>query len=203
MEVMWPFSRISPGTSKCGVLEPAIGRQRKWPQQLSFLTDKVWELHGTPKADHLIAVSDVGGNERQQFYLITIMGEADDGALMHDVRRLTPNSDAIHTFGAWNGDGRQIVYTSNARNGVDFDIFRMDVFSGESQLLRECSGRRAVVAWALGDRYVLSVDAVATEQVELYLLDLQSGVERHLTAGTPHAQYDAGEMAWRVCLSDQ
>ena len=40
-----------------------------WPQQLSFFEDKVWELYGSSAAPHLIAVGDVGGNERQQFYL--------------------------------------------------------------------------------------------------------------------------------------
>ncbi len=41
--------------------------QLAWPQQLTFFTDKVWGLHGTSTATHLIAVSDVGGNEHQQF----------------------------------------------------------------------------------------------------------------------------------------
>jgi hypothetical protein len=47
------------------------GAQQGWPQQLTFLPDKVWELHGNPVAPQLIAVSDVAGNERQQLYLIT------------------------------------------------------------------------------------------------------------------------------------
>ena len=120
----------------------------EWPRQLTFFADKVWELYASPAADQLIAVSDVGGNERQQFYLISNFGVDETGAQSHDVRRLTDNDAAIHRFGAWSKDGAQILYTSNARNNVDFDLYRMDVASGESVLLLETSGNRALVAWS-------------------------------------------------------
>ena len=35
--------------------------QDSWPTQLTFFPDKVWEVYGTHSADHLLAVSDVGG----------------------------------------------------------------------------------------------------------------------------------------------
>ena len=98
-----------------------------WPRQLTFFADKVWEIHATSKADHLIAVSDAGGNERQQLYLVSNGGNAPDGARAHDVRRLTHNDEAIHLFGAWSSDGRRIVYTCNQRNQVDFDVYRLDL----------------------------------------------------------------------------
>ncbi len=155
-----------------------------WPIQLTFFTDKVWELHATPAADHLIVVSDVGGNERQQFYLVTGYG---DGA--HDVRRLTGDDRAIHRFGAFSADGRQMVYASNARNHVDFDPYWMDLATGESRRIAAIAGNRTVVAWSPDGTTLLMVDAQATEQHELYLVDLASGVDRHLTAGRAPARY--------------
>lgn len=165
-----------------------------WPRQLTFFEDKVWELHGTSAAAHLIAVSDVAGNERQQFYLVSNYGANVAGREGHEVRRLTTNADAIHTFGAWSQDGQTIVYTSNARNNVDFDIYRMDLSSGEAVLLRRCSGRRAVVGWSRDERWVLSADEMASDQIELYLLDLETGQERHLSAGWAAATYS--EIQW-------
>ena len=160
--------------------------QRRWPRQLTFFPDKVWELHGTLAADHLVATSDVGGNERQQFYLISNYGNQGG----HDVRRLTTNDDAIHRFGAWHKDGQQIVYTSNARNGVDFDLYRMDVASGHRECIYETSGNRTVLAWSPDGGSVLMLDAVATEQNELYLVDLASSAERHLTADQAWGRYN-------------
>ncbi|MCC9078119.1 S9 family peptidase [Litorilinea aerophila] len=166
----------------------------RWPRQLTFFSDKIWEIHGTPAADHLLAVGDVAGNERQQFYLITNYGAGEGGREGHHVIRLTQDDQAIHTFGAWSQDGRRLVYTSNARNQVDFDLYLLDLESGTARCLREWAGRRSVVAWGRGDRAILSVDTVATEQIELYLLDLESGQERHLAAGQPHARYS--EIRW-------
>jgi dipeptidyl aminopeptidase/acylaminoacyl peptidase len=159
-----------------------------WPRQLTFFSDKVWEIHGTSDSDHLIAVSDAGGNERQQFYLITNYGDTLAGTRAHDVRRLTHNDDAIHAFGAWSDDGQRIVYTCNQRNTVDFDIYEMDLRSGEARLLRECQGRRTVAAW-IDDRCVLTCDDVASEQVDLYVLDMETGEESRLTPAHEPAKY--------------
>lgn len=161
----------------------------RWPCQLTFFADKVWEIHGTPAADHLIAVGDVAGNERQQFYLVSNYGADAAGHEGHSVRRLTQDDAAIHTFGVWSQDGQAILYTSNARNQVDFDIYCMDLGSGEATQVRECSGRRAVVGWSSDRRYVLSADNVASDQVDLFWLDLTTGAERSLSVDQPAARY--------------
>jgi dipeptidyl aminopeptidase/acylaminoacyl peptidase len=169
------------------------GEQPAWPQQLTFFAGKVWELHGTPAAPHLIAVSDIGGNERQQFYLITGYGSkaGDQG---HQVHRLTTDDQAIHRFGAWSADGQHIVYTSNARNNIDFDYYRMDLGSGEAQLIRRATGNRNIATWSPDRRYLIIVENVGPLQEELYLLNLDSNQEHHLTAATPPARY--GQIKW-------
>jgi len=164
-----------------------------WPAQLTFFSDKVWEVYATPAAEHLIAISDAGGDERQQFYLITGFGDDGDGGA-HEVRRLTDDGDAIHRFGAFSSCGEQIVYTSNARNHVDFDPWWMDLTTGASRRINETSGNRAIVSWSPDGRTLLMVHALASEQNELYLVDLTTGEERHLTAGWDQARYLA--LAW-------
>lgn len=170
---------------------PMPSAEAGWPLQLTYFTDKVWEIHGTAAAPHLIAVSDVGGNERQQFYLISNYGVGTNDTVGHDIRRLSVDDDAIHRFGAWSADGNAIIYTSNARNGVDFDLYWMDVLSGERRLVAETSGNRAVVAWSPNGSTALMLDSLASEQHELYLVDLTGGEERHLTADQPWARYAA------------
>ena len=172
----------------------SVDEEHLWPRQLTFFSDKVWELHGSPMHDQLIATSDVGGNERQQFYLISNFGCGTNGRAQHDVRRLTTTDQAIHRFGGWSKDGTQISYTSNARNSVDFDPYVMDVASGESHMICESSGNRALVAWSPDAKTLLMLEALASEQNELYLLDIESGRERHLTANQPQARY--GALKW-------
>jgi len=160
-----------------------------WPQQLTFFDSKVWDLYGPPAASHLLAVSDINGNERQQFYLISNYGLDAAGEASHDIRRLTPDSEAIHRFGAWSKDGQRIVYTSNARNGIDFDYYRLDIPSGQQQLLGQANGNQTIEAWSPDEKTLLVAEAVGSLQVELYLFDLQQGTERHVTAQSSPARY--------------
>ncbi|HXF62779.1 MAG TPA: prolyl oligopeptidase family serine peptidase [Caldilineaceae bacterium] len=102
---------------------------------------------------------------------------------------MTDNAEAIHRFGAWSRDGKSLLYTSNAHNQIDFDLYRMEIATGAAEMVRECSGRREVVGWSNDGRYVLNAEEVASEQVELFLLDLATDEERHLTAGLPAARY--------------
>lgn len=161
-----------------------------WPRQLTFLADKVWDLYGSPQSPYLIAMGDVGGNERQQFYRISNYGADAQGEPVFDVVRLTTNDAAIHTFGAWKGDGSGFYYTSNARNNVDFDIYEMDVATGDSRCLAEVSGRWAVADCAPDGRAILCVDSVASEQMEMIVVATADGTIRHLTAGVEYARYE-------------
>lgn len=167
----------------------------RWPRQLTFLNEKVWELYGTSAAPHLIAVSDVGGNERYQFHLISNFGVDEQGHESHAVRRLTTDPNAIHTFGAWSHSGQEIVYTSNARNGVDFDLYRMDLRTSAATFLHQARGLRSAVAWSPDGRTVLSTEEVATLEVDVYALDLNTGEERRLTANSQPARFRAIQWA--------
>ena len=195
--------RLSPDGTTVSFLSDITGNQQvwrvsalpeavpHWPEQLTFFADKVWDIHGTPAVDHLVATSDVGGNERQQLYLIAVDRPAaqGDSNSVHNVRRLTADDEAIHRFGAFSANGREIVYTANARNGTDFDPYWMDLTTGEQRRLAETTGNRLIVAWSEDGDQLLLLDAVAAEQLELYVLDVASGRERHLTASMPPARY--------------
>jgi dipeptidyl aminopeptidase/acylaminoacyl peptidase len=162
----------------------------RWPRQLTFLPDKVWELHGTAAARQLIAVSDAGGNERHQLYLVSNYGVDERGREAHSVTRLTHNDDAIHEFGAFSHDGREILYTCNERNGIAFDIYRLNLHTGERRLLAETAGPRRVAAWSPDGGQALSLEEVGADEVDIYLLDLETGAERRLTEGRAPARYD-------------
>lgn len=184
---------LSDITGNHGVWSVGLGDDpaQRWPRQLTFFADKVWELHGTPAANHLIAVGDVGGNERQQFYLISNYGEDTAGQAAHDVRKLTTNDVAIHRFGVWSRDGQHIYYTSNARNNVDFDLYRLELTTGAVEEIHLFQGRRTIAAIAPDERHLLCIEDVSSSQIELYLVDLADHTETHLTAGQPAARYDA------------
>lgn len=166
-----------------------------WPQQLTFFPDKVWEIHGNTKMQQAIAVSDIGGNERQQFYLIDLENPSHNNAQEqskgHTIRRLTVTDHAIHRFGAWSKDGKSIYYTSNARNNVDFDLYMMSVADGAQSMLWQSNGRRTVVALAPDESAILSTEEISTTDIRLHLFDLNTKTEYPVTPCTSPARFRA------------
>ena len=59
--------RLSPDGATVSFLSDITGNQQvwrvstapdaqlHWPEQLTFFADKVWDIHGTPAVDHLVA----------------------------------------------------------------------------------------------------------------------------------------------------
>ncbi len=168
----------------------------QWPQQLTFLADKVWEIQATAAAAHFIAVSDIGGNERQQFYLVDNAGGAPEVGLGHNIRKLTTDDQAIHRFGLWSKDGQRIYYTSNARNNVDFDLYSMTVPDGVATQLWQTNGRRTIVAISPDETQLLSTEELSTTDIRLHLFDLTTGTERPVTPGDSAARF--GAIRWTV-----
>lgn len=165
-----------------------------WPQQLTFFEDKVWEVHGTPSAPHLVAVGDVGGNERQQFYLITNAGQnptQTDDKQGHEIRKLTTDDHAIHRFGVWSRDGKRLYYTSNARNNVDFDLYCMEIAGGTVTQLYQTDGRRTIVASSPDQAFLLLMEEIASTEIQLHLFDLDKAEEHVVTPAAMPARYKA------------
>ena len=55
-------------------------------------------------------------------------------------RRLTENLSVMHHFGGWHPDGVQIVYASNERDARFFDVYTLNVDSGERRQLFQGDG---------------------------------------------------------------
>ena len=100
-------------------------------------------------------------------------------------------------FGDVSRDGAFIVYSSTERNGLDFDIYRADLESGKSTLLRE--GHYGQLARSLspdGSKLIVS-EVVGGDANNLYVLNLESGELDTLLVPEPRAGISRrGGFAW-------
>ncbi len=104
--------------------------------ELTALPESVSNAFYVNRSRKAIISAAVGGNERDQLYLIEL-----DAAARETVREftrleaLTADPAHGHHCAGVSPDGRLVAYTSNRANGVDFDLWAVDLTSGEHRLL--------------------------------------------------------------------
>ncbi|MDQ1524769.1 MAG: hypothetical protein QOE47_2693 [Pyrinomonadaceae bacterium] len=148
-----------------------------WPEQLTFYGDRVDFVRWSPDGAGLLFGKARGGDENAQLYWMST-----DGA---QVRQLTDAPKVRCNFGAWSADARRISYASNQRNPNFFDVYVMDVASGQESLVYQQDGSNAAVAWSSDGRFIVVSRASDTLSLDndLYLVELATKGVTHLT---PH-----------------
>jgi dipeptidyl aminopeptidase/acylaminoacyl peptidase len=143
-----------------------------WPEQLTFYEERVSSVHYSPVENKLVFGMDVGGNERVGLFLL---GDGKE-------RDLTRAPDAIHYFGGFSPDGRNVAYTTTRRNGTDFDVFVQELL-GEPKMVWETAGYHAISDWAPDSSFLIVSRHYSNLNNDLYKLDLPGG---EATLLTPH-----------------
>ncbi|HEY2542261.1 MAG TPA: alpha/beta fold hydrolase, partial [Gaiellaceae bacterium] len=166
---------FSPGGSELLVASNAPGSDQLfvWPgmRQVTFDDEKV---AGQFLPDGRILVErDAGGNERTQLYV-------GDEPLVVDERY---KHDTPHAA------GRTLAYSTNRRNGIDFDVVARDLETGEERVF-EIGGYVAVAAISPdGRRIVADRGGERSGDNDLLLCDLDTGEVTHLTPHDEPAEY--------------
>ena len=169
-----------------------------WPQQLTFGRERVGTVACSPAGPELVFGMDAGGNERQQLFYLS-----EDGA---DVRALTDEPGAIHTFGGFSPDGSQIAFSANRRDPAHFDVFVQSLPDGEPTCVLEADGMRHVADWSPDGQRLLIGKAHSLLQHELFVLDLDTGETTRVTPASAEARF--ADARWLpdgdriVCLTD-
>ncbi len=144
------------------------------PTQVTHHKDKVSFVDHAPVGDALIYGMDSGGDERIQFYLLA------DGT--GTAKALTKRPEVIHIWGGWSADAKRIAYGANVRNQAFFDVYVMDVSTGEEICVFQGDGHFAPVAWSPDGRQLAVIEMWGMLHIDLHLLDIATGrIEKLLT----------------------
>ena len=146
----------------------------------------------SPSGEWIVYGTDRGGNEREGFYLISPDG-------MREQELVAPN-ESFRVFGGWSRDGRRIAFASTERDGIDFDIYVIDVPadtttpSAAPRRVHQGTGGLYVAAWRPDGKALLLSQARGEADNDVYHLDLESGQLDTIFRPTDGASY-AG-FAW-------
>lgn len=143
---------------------------------LRQLTDDEEPLSGRylPVSDQVLVQRDSGGSERSQLYRLV------DGEL----EPLVVEPEWIHDAGGASRDGRFLAYRTNRRNGVDFDVFILDLDSREERCLFSEGGYTVAGAWSPDGMWVtVTKETERSGDNDVFLVHTETGEIIHVN---PH-----------------
>ncbi|MDN4608115.1 S9 family peptidase [Sporosarcina highlanderae] len=143
--------------------------------------DRVMSVFHAPSGKNSIIGMDYQGNEKQQFYLVDEEG---------NYRDLVVAPEYFHNFGGWSTDESKIIYSSNRRNAGCFDIFMLDIATGEEKAVYEYDGNCVPICWITNSENEIIVSIQETNiDNSLYLLTIDSGERRKIGPNDISARY--------------
>src|SRR5690606_13939925 len=113
---------------------------------------------------------------------------------------LITDGESKHQSPLWSRDGTRLVYSSNARNGRDFDLWITDARPTDggpaaAERVLDVEGYWYAVDWAPDDNRLLVGEYRSITESHLHVLDLATGALTRVTPAAPAASYQTGFFA--------
>ncbi|MEL6692964.1 MAG: prolyl oligopeptidase family serine peptidase [Pseudomonadota bacterium] len=188
---------LAPGGEQVAFRYSVTGVPQLWvtratggaPQQLTF-GNGVTFFRWMPDGSGLIYGADNDGNEQESYFFVSADGTSE--------RLLLPAVDGgFRSFGDISADGAVAVYSSTERNGLDFDIWKADLTTGETEMLFEGTFGYFARALSPDGKYLIVTETVGEDSDNLYLLNVESKEMTTVSAPSPRANHSDGGFAWR------
>jgi dipeptidyl aminopeptidase/acylaminoacyl peptidase len=146
-------------------------------RQLTFLHEPITEAAFSPDLarNAYVFLKDSGGNENAQLYY-QHLGEP--------VAKLLTEGKSLNAAPLWSNSGREVAFSSTARDGRSFDIDIVDPESGNLPRLAlagdDSGAAWTVLDWSPDDSKLLVRKEVSVSEGYLYIVDLSSGQKREV-----------------------
>ncbi|UCG23279.1 MAG: S9 family peptidase [Chloroflexota bacterium] len=174
------------GVPQAWMIEPDFDSGRiAWPEQLTFGESRVMRVAFSPRPGdgRLIYAQDTGGDENSQFFLLSGDGSA-------DLPLTEGHEAAVHIFGDWSADGRQIAFGANRRDPGLFDAY-VQALDGQAQMVwqNDRPGFLGQMVFSPDGHRIAANRMVSSFHNELFEIDLVAGSVRSITPSTDQARY--------------
>ncbi|MDV7764791.1 S9 family peptidase [Peribacillus sp. CSMR9] len=152
------------------------------PTQTSFTNERItfFKYLNSSSQRGLFIGMDVGGNEKQQLFLLK-----SDGVLIP----LTNSPEHKHEYGGHSPDGKWIAWSSNRRHPAFFDIYIQNVETLEIQMVLSKDGLYSSIMWSPDGKSLLIRKTNSQLDNDLGLLNLCTGEMNWLTDHQGEASY--------------
>jgi dipeptidyl aminopeptidase/acylaminoacyl peptidase len=144
-------------------------------RQITFLREPINEaaFSPDPARSAYVYLKDVGGNENDQLYYQRL-GEP--------AAKCLTDGKSVNGSPAWSNAGREVAFSTTARDGVSHDIDVVDPAGGSLPRLMVTgdSASWEALDWSPDDRKLLVLKTVSISEAYLYVVDLDTGQKREV-----------------------
>ncbi len=173
---------FSPDRARIAFVSNASGVPNVWMadadggnlEQVTRSEDQIGNVRWSPAGDTLAINIAPGGGLNSQIYLMPANGG--------EKEMITAGGKVNNWLGDWSDDGRYLSFSSSAESENGMDCWLHDTETGENRLIVRNQGI-GVCVLSPDNRFVLAWRMVSRGNTDLYLVELESGAEQHLT---PH-----------------
>jgi dipeptidyl aminopeptidase/acylaminoacyl peptidase len=158
-----------------------------WPYQLTLFSDGIDFYTISPDGEFAIVGASTGGSEQSQLHWV-------DGKTGR-TRILTRKPEVRYGTVVISPTKNHIYYRSNERNMTDFDIYAMNLGTGEEVMLAELEGANGVEDITDDGKALLFSRWTSSYNSDLYFFDIDSRQRLHLTPHKGEAVYDYPEFS--------
>jgi len=165
-----------------------LGAPNQWPSQMTFFSGGVPYFRVSPDGEKILVATHQGGNEQYEIHLL----EPKHGM------RLTPllvDPETRVESVAWGPDSKWFVFTSNARNKTDMDLYRFDLKAVKPELLSELSGSHEVTDVSPDGKKVAITNFRSISDSDVIVWDLTSKSMNRLPKRGGDSRDFAGEFS--------
>jgi dipeptidyl aminopeptidase/acylaminoacyl peptidase len=160
---------------------------------LTALGEPCWGRY-LPGQRALVVSADDGGTERAQLWLRSLDGDRPG------LEPLVTDPAYIHTLLDVAAD--RVVYATNRRNGVDFDVVLRTVSSGAEQVIWDGGGWFTAAALSPDGQYIaLQRESLLPASTQLFLADIATGAVAPITDAELPGEWLAPRWMGSVVLS--
>ncbi|HET9059078.1 MAG TPA: prolyl oligopeptidase family serine peptidase [Acidimicrobiales bacterium] len=165
-------------------------------EQLTSLPEPVGRAQYLPGGEAVVLEVDRGGDERFQLYRLDLGRERSAEALK-DLVALTSDPAHVHVLAGISADGKSVAYASNRSNGVDFDLWLVNLEDGSERCLFAEGGWCRPASGFSPDGQWISVLRAGPRPLDtdLLLISASSGEARNVLAHPDEAAL-IGAPAW-------
>jgi dipeptidyl aminopeptidase/acylaminoacyl peptidase len=137
-------------------------------EQLTFYPEPLSSVSTPPRGGNgFLFGKDVGGSEFWQLYWYDLA--------TRESRLLTDGKRSQNTRPLWSHDGRQLAWSSTARNGTDYDVWVRDMATGQARIALQAGGLWNVADFSPDGKRLLVIRYVSINESYPGEVDLATG----------------------------